>query len=117
VLVAVQVALIPALPLQVGVGQIGSKMGEWVVLIELVGRAKREVSGEGAGVTFHEEGRAVQFCDRVNTVPINGPMLPDLVDMRHNPGVVKPLGIPIPQFLAFEQDSVRRFSCMDRKNP
>jgi len=37
-------------------------------------------------------------------VPINGPMLPDLVNMQHNPGVVKPLGIPIPQFLAFEQD-------------
>jgi len=46
VLVAVQVAPIPALPLQVGVGQIGSKMGEWVALIELVGRAKREVLGE-----------------------------------------------------------------------
>jgi len=45
-LIVVQVAPILALPLQVGVGQIGSKMGEWVALIELVGRAKREVSGE-----------------------------------------------------------------------
>jgi len=46
ILIAVQVAPIPASLLQVGVGQIGSKMGEWVVLIELVGGAKREVWGE-----------------------------------------------------------------------